>query len=85
MKDFTEELRARKCQDIVSRLYRFCDVTKLKPFFAFSYLSVLNKAIIYNPELSYILKLICTIQLLLLVPVGNHNRISIILRKDTFV
>ena len=39
----------------------------------------------YNCELSYILKLICTIQLLLLVFVGSNNRISIILKKGTFV
>ena len=76
-------------------------------FLAFSYLSVLNKAIIllmamimhnkvgfimtlekndaYNYELSYNLKLICTIQLFLLVSVDNRNRISIIWKKVTFV
>ena len=48
----------------------------------FTMISVIHDA--YNSELIYILKLICTIQLLLLVSVGNHNRISIILKKDTF-
>ena len=50
-----------------------------------AFIMILVKHDLYNCELSYILKLICTIQLLLLVSVGNHTRISIILKKDTFV
>ena len=43
---------------------------------------VIEKHDVYNCELSYILKLICTIQLLLLVSVGN-DIIPMILKKDT--
>ena len=44
---------------------------------------IFQKHVVYNCKLSYILKLICTIQLLLQTPVGSHNRISVIWNKDT--
>ena len=46
---FTEELRARMCQDIVSRLYSswyFVMLQNSHLFLAFSYVSVLNKTMI---------------------------------------
>ena len=103
-------MRARKGQDVVSRLYSSWDFVMLQNYYffrEFSYLSVLNKATIllmtmimynkvgfimilekhdvYNCKLSYILKLICTIQLFLRVFVDSHNRISIILNKGTLI
>ena len=49
------------------------------------FIMILEKQDVYNCKLSYILKFICTIQLLLLVFVDSHNRISIILNKVTFI
>ena len=49
------------------------------------FIIILEKHDVYNCKLSYILKFICTIQLLLLVFVDSYNRISIILNKGTFI
>ena len=48
------------------------------------FIMILENYDVYNCEVSYVLKLICTMQLLLLVFVGSHKGISIILKKERF-